>query len=92
MNFYSLISFGSNPTIHFQDHDDTTALCEPDGGSGLAISHMPLDGIIEYAPHEIAILALTGVLDGALVCHDCSDVVTAKLQLEDDLYVLEHTS
>lgn len=92
MHFYSLISFVGDPTIHFQDHHDTTALCEPEGGSGIAISHMPLEGIIEYAPHEIAVLALTGVLDSAVLCNDCSDVVTAKLQLEDDLFVLEHTS
>lgn len=85
---YTILSFGSDPTLHLQAHGETEVLCGHEGA--LAIPHLPVPTLLEYAPHEIGIIVISGALDGSLLCETCATVVDQIIDLEDDLIEMEY--
>lgn len=88
-NLYSLLRFGSDPTVHLQDSTETTPLCGAGSGE-IALPLLPLPDLLEYAPFEIGILVTTGALDGHSLCQSCASIVDEILDLENDLIEMEY--
>ncbi len=88
-NLYSLLRFGSDPTIHLQDSTECTTLCGA-GEGAVAVPLLPVPTLLEYAPFEIGILVVTEALDGRAICPSCATVVDEVLDLEDDLIEMEY--
>jgi hypothetical protein len=88
-NLYSLLRFGSDPTIHLQDSTECTTLCGA-GEGAVAVPLLPIPTLLEYAPFEIGILAVTKRLDGGVICESCATVIDGIVDLEDDLIEMEY--
>lgn len=85
---YAILSFGSEPTLHLQAHDEKSVLCGND--HPIAIPHLPIEDVLEYAPHELGILLVAGAIDYRHMCPSCSDIMDGILDLEDDLIEMEY--